>query len=108
MVLMGEKHPDVPWKPLQEESSKEDAVVLHGGTDLPHVCEKIGWLVSSQGLHGEEEFDTLGISELIAGQQSFLQPVVGQHGVRCHHQMYNLLERLFVQGCCEVAEALRL
>ena len=41
VVLMGEKYPYLSWEPLQEESSEEDAVVLHGWANLPHVRNEL-------------------------------------------------------------------
>ena len=49
----------------KKAGSEEDAVVLHGWADLPHVRKKLGRFAR---LHGEEELDTLEIGELVACQ----------------------------------------
>ena len=41
VVLMGEKYRYLSWEPLQEESNEEDAVVLHGWANLPHVRNEL-------------------------------------------------------------------
>ena len=86
-------------KPLQEEGGKEDAVVLQGGADLPHVSEGLGRFPPTQQLHSQEQLHSLEVCELMAGQQGFLQLVVGIDGVRSHYQMHNILI-LIVEEIC--------
>ena len=83
-------------KPLQEEGGIEDAVVLQGGADLPHVSEKLGRFPPTQQLHSQEQLHSLEVCELMAGQQGFLQLVVGIDGVRSHYQMHNIFLGLFI------------
>ena len=55
MVLVSEHHPDLSGQSLQEQSSEEDAVVLVGWAELPHVGQQFLRLSAAEGLHRQQQ-----------------------------------------------------
>ena len=98
VVHIRQQHPDLPRQPLQENTGEEVAFLLTPGAGLQHGRHEIRRLPAAQGRHLEQLLRLLEVRQLMRGDETVLDVVVGRGGGRLLHQVRHHTQRL-VREC---------
>ncbi|MFN9978975.1 MAG: hypothetical protein ACK53Y_03630, partial [bacterium] len=108
MVHVRQQHADLPRQTLQKNTGEEVTLLLAPGAGLQYGRHEIRRLPAAQGWHLEQLLRLLEVRQLMRGDETVLDVVVGCGGRRLLHQVRHHPQRLVRKRCHHVTVSIKL